>query len=214
MLEVVSDADTAPSPDASLEIKVHPADSIFGPAPLKDSEKASARKEDHFFGRLLRYIARAAVVAFLCALAWTGGAYYSHSRLPFNLMKSIQTSGTQQDSQRDEVVGAVRQMAEEISALKSSLDSKGVAQVATQPITDPAIANLTGQTNKLEAEFTTKLSQINDRLASIEQQISASHTALASRLPTHHKRVGHTHDAFDPSQDPSAPGAPRALGAQ
>jgi hypothetical protein len=221
--KVISGADTPPlPPDATApEIEVQPADAILGRVPLKDTEKTSARQVAPFFIRLLRYSARTAVVACLCGLAWAGGVYYSLGHSPFDLVKARRAAEVQQSPQRDDMVSAVRQMAEEIRALKTSVDGRGVAQDAdqknqlnsVQTTTGATIADLMGRVDKLDAEFTTKLSQVNEQLTSIEQQISASHATLISQAQPPHKRAKHSHDAFDPSRDPNAPGAPRPLGA-
>lgn len=221
--KVISGADTPPlPPDATApEIKVQPADAILGRIPFKDTEKASTRQVTPFFVRLLRFGARTAVVACLCGLAWAGGVYYSLGHSPFGLVKSSRAPEVQQSPQRDDMVSAVRQMAEEMRALKTSIDGRGVAQDAgqknqlssAQTTTAATIADLMGRIDKLDAEFASKLSQVNEQLTSIEKQISASHATLASRAQPPQKRAQHPHDAFDPSRDPNAPGAPRPLGA-
>jgi hypothetical protein len=220
---------TTLSPDSTaLDIKVQPADAILKTVPLKDSEKASARRASPIFRRFLRYGARTMAVFCLCGLAWVGGAYYSRGRSPLDVLKRNGASAVLQGSERDELVSAVRQMTEEIRALKTSVEGLGVAQEAgatnakngeslknqldsVQTETKTAIASLAGQVDKLGAESTTKLSQVNEQLASIEQQIAAPRAALASRGQPPHKHE-HPHDAFDPSRDPAAPGAPRELG--
>jgi hypothetical protein len=106
MLEVVSNAGPAPASPASLppplppssdatplELKVEPADAIFGPAPLKDfgsaplkdfgsapqrengTEEAAPGRVASFFGRLFRFVVRTTAVVLLCALAWAAGTF-------------------------------------------------------------------------------------------------------------------------------------------
>lgn len=214
--EVVSGADAVPVPPGSSapEIKVEPADAILRFAPPKDDEKVSTRKGSSVFGRLLRLGARMAAVACLCGAAWAAGAYYSGGHSPLEFLKPSRASDVQQSPERDEIVRSMAQMAEEIRALKASVEGRSVAQDAgVESATRAAIADLASRVDKLEAESTTKLSRVNEQLASIEQQIAASYAALASRGRTPHKRVEHPRDAFDPTKDPSAPGAPRPLGA-
>jgi hypothetical protein len=230
--EAVSGADIVPVPPDSTtpEIKVHPADAIRF-VPLKDSETDSTRKVSPVFGRLLRYGARIAAVACLCGLAWAGGAYYRLGRSPLELMKPGPASEVKQSPEHDEIVRAMAQMAEEIRVLKASVERRAVSQDASvedarsresvksqldsvQTMTGTAMADLASRVAKLETESTTKLSRVNEQLASIEQQIAASYAALAARGQPPHKRVAHLHDAFDPSRDPTAPGAPRPLGAR
>jgi hypothetical protein len=145
------------------------------------------------------------LTAALCGLAWAAGAYYSSGHLPFDLLKWSGAAQVQQSTERDEM----RQMADDIRALKSSVGDKGAAPVQTTA--GAATADLGARLDKLEADLTTKLSQVNDRLASIEQKISAPHPASVSRATSHPKHE-HLHDAFNPAQDPNAVGAPRPLG--
>jgi hypothetical protein len=239
MLELhdVSSADTASVPSDStirekpnsnnLEIKVEPADAIPRSAPPKDTEKASTRKVSPFFRHLLRYGARTAAITCLLVLAWAGGAYYSLGPLPLDLMKPSRASEVPQSSERDEMVRAVRQMTEEISALKTRVRGMAVTQNAGMEKANngeslknkldsmqTTIADLARRVDKLESESTAKLSQINEQLTSIEQKIAASRVALASRNRPPRKHAKHLHDAFDPTRDPAAPGAPRPLGAR
>lgn len=230
-------ADTAPPPSdaAPLEIKVEPADAIFGSLPPKDlgsippeeTEKTSTPRIVPLFVRFLRFAARTAVVAFLCALAWAMGAYYSRGHSSVDLTRASQTAQVQQSPVHDGVASAMQQMADEIRALKTSVDGHDAAQDAdlaslkknapdpAQHATGAAAADLAGRIDKLETDLTTSLSQVNQRLASIEQQMSASHAAaLAARRQLARRHAEHVHDAFDPSQDPAAPGAPRPLGAR
>ncbi len=217
MLEVVSDANTPPPPESTaLDLKVQPGDAIFGSAPPKDTEKGSTRK----VRRLWRYGAGISTVALLCALAWAGGAYYSHGHLPIDLVTSSQGPQAQEGPTHDEVASAIRQMAEEIRALKTSAvgGAQGIGQInqtdhpdSAQTTSGATINDLVGRVDKLESEFTTRIEKVDEQLSSIQQQISASHLALGSRGQASRKHV-HLHDAFDPSRDPSAPGTPRPLG--
>ncbi|REF84074.1 hypothetical protein DES32_2919 [Methylovirgula ligni] len=217
MLEVVSDANTPPPPESTaLDLKVQPGDAIFGSAPPKDTERGSTRKAR----RLWRYGAGISTVALLCALAWAAGAYYSHGHLPIDFMSSSQGPQAQEGPTHDEVASAIRQMAEEIHALKASTvgGAQGIGQASqdhpdSAPTTSGATINdLIGRVDKLESEFTTRIEKVDEQLSSIQQQISASHLVLASRIQASRKHV-HLHDAFDPSRDPTAPGTPRPLGA-
>ena len=183
-----------------MQIKIEPGDALFGPGADKGSQKAS--RGPSLFGRLL-------LTAVLCGLAWAGGAYYASGHLPFDLMKWSPGYQAQQATERDEMASTLRQMAEDIRALKASVDDKQAAPVQTT--TGATITDLGARLDKLEADITSKLSQVNDRLATIEQQIAASHVASVSRAPAHAKHVEH-HDAFNPALDPNAPGAPRPLG--
>jgi hypothetical protein len=224
-----------PPDSTALEIKVQPADAIFGSAPLKDAEKVSAPGTSSFFGRLLRYGSRTVAVACLCGLAWAGGRYYSLGHWPRLAMRSIPAAEVQQSPERDETASTVRQMAEEIRALKTSVEGMGRQDAGAenaktagntgdqeslksqldsmQAATKAAIADLAARIDKLEADSATKLSQVSEQLDGIEHHIAPppAPAAVASRTPPPHKRV-HLHDAFDPSRDPAALGAPHPLG--
>lgn len=207
-----------PPETAPLEIKVQPADTRFGPVLPTNAEKASAPS---LFIRVLRNGARAVSVVFLCAFAWAAGAYYAHGRLPVGLMKSSDTPQLTQSPPHDDITAAMQRMSDQISALKAEVDSRGAAPDAgaktqlesAHAATGTAIADLSGKVDKLETDFTAKLSQIDDRLANIEKQMSAPRAALALREHSPRRHAGHLlHDAFNPAADPAAPGAPRPLG--
>jgi flagellar biosynthesis/type III secretory pathway protein FliH len=230
--EAVPEANTATAspPDTTIpEIKAQAADAIFGPVPLKNTEEESTRRAPPLFERLLRYGPRATVAACLCGLAWVGGSYYSLGYSPFDAMKPNRATEVQQNAEHDEMLSTVREMAEEIRALKTSVEAIGTAQGAgaagarnleslktqfysVQTKTGDAIADLAGRVEKLESESTAKLSQLSEQLDTVEHQIATPHAASASAGPPLRKRVEHPHDAFDPSRDPTARGAPRPLG--
>jgi hypothetical protein len=217
------DAHSLPPDVAAPEIRLQPADAMPGRVPVRDAEKASTRQATPFFARLARNVLRAVVIVSLCALAWAAGAYYSLGHSPFAAATSSQALAVQPSAQHDDMVSAMRQMTDEVRALKADADGRSAAQAADQknPLnsvqapTGVTIADLAGKVDRLDAELTARLSQVNEQIASLEQKISAAHTALASRVPVPHKHPKHLlHDAFDPSREPSAPGAPHPLGAQ
>jgi hypothetical protein len=213
--EAVSGADTATLPPGSAapEIKVEPADAILRFVPPKGDAKVSKRKEASVSGALLRFAMLMIAVACLGGVTWAAGAYYFGGRSPFEFLKSSRATNLQQSPERDEMIRAMTQMAEEIRALKASVEGKSVAPGAGVDSTArAAIADLARRVDKLEAESTAKLSSITEQLATIEQQLAVSHSALASKAQTPRKRTEHPHDAFDPNKDPTAPGAPLPLG--
>jgi hypothetical protein len=229
--DAIPAADRAPvSPEATkLAIKVQADDAILQHAPIKetqDTEISSApRSAPGFFGRVVRSVARVAVIASLCAMAWIGGTYYSTANLPHNGFVKASVADVPQNPAHDDLAALVQQMSDEMRALKASVDSRSAASAAAgtntgsqngqmdliQGKTDAAIAALGGRMDKLEADFTTQLSQIDGKLAGIEQKISTQRAALAARGSAIHKHA-HLHDAFNPSQEPGAPGAPHPLG--
>lgn len=202
-------------PDAAApEIKIKPSD-VFGHPPRKDADEVPKRQGASFFVRVLRFGANTAIVAGLCALAWAAGAYYSTGRSPFDVAKSAPALAAQPNAQHDAMLNAMHQMTDEMRALKANVAQDAGQKAPLNSAPAPAgatTADLMGRIDKLDAEFTAKLSQVDQRLASIEQQMAASHAALVARVAAAHKHPKHLHDAFDPSQDPGAPGAPRPLG--
>jgi hypothetical protein len=229
-----SDKPTALPEAKTLEIKVQPTDAIgapkvqpseavSGPAPVKNPEAVAISKKPSFFGRVVRFTARATAVVALCGVAWGAGAFYASGHLPLHFLKASHAATAVQSPGHDELLSTVRQMGEEIRALKASVDSKSAtpdaaaASVQGQQASGPTTADLVGRVDKLESDLTSKLSQVNEQLASIQQQLAASHVAaahpaVATRAPARPKRVERYHDAFDPTHDPAAPGAPRPLG--
>lgn len=206
-----------PQGAAPMEIKLQPADAIPGGAPPKDIEKTPTEKRPSLFGRLLRFVTRTAAVACLCAIAWAAGAIYSKGHLPLFQLR--------QSPSHDAMASSMRQMSDEIRALKASVDSKAAAQGAdaaspqtqandanSTQATRTAITDLTSRIDKLQSDLTAGLSKVDERLAAIEQHNSASHPAVASHAKAAHKHPHHFHDAFDPSEHPRAVGAPRPLG--
>ena len=131
-----------PAATAPLEINVKSADTIFGAAPPKDVEKAPAQRESSFFGNLARGGARLAGVAFLCALAWGAGAYYSRGHLPAGLLNFAQGSQALQSPARDDLASSVRQMSEELRALKASVDGREATQNPAPAASGPRLAIL------------------------------------------------------------------------
>jgi hypothetical protein len=219
--DAIPAADRAPvSPEATkLAIKVQADDAILQHAPIKETQEtensSAPRSAPGFLGRVVRSVVRVAIIACLCAMAWVGGTYYSTANLPHNVVKDS-LADVPQNPAHDDLAALVQQMAEELRALKASVDSRSAApdaagKSADQGKTDAAIAALGGRMDKLEADFTTQLSQIDGKLAGIEQKISTQRAALAARGSAIHKHA-HLHDAFNPSQEPGAPGAPHPLG--
>ena len=227
----LNEAERASSSAAAkpLELKVERADFMRAPVPPKEPEKASAPKPPSLFKRALRFGVRTVGVACLCGLAFAAGAYYSQRHSLPEFLKPSQAAEVPQNADNVALAGAVRQMGDDIRALKTSVEALNAAQAAgaqnirspevaagqpeaAQTATGAAIAELSGRVGRLEADSSTKLSQMNEQLASIERHMAAARAPAAARPAPPHKRE-HPHDAFDPSRDPGAPGAPRPLGA-
>ena len=123
-------------------------------------------------------------------------------------------------------------MAEDIRALKANVEALHAAQSlsakdatgleglktrldAVRTETGASIAELAGKVQQMQRESAAILSQFIERLDRIELQIAARRAAAVSAsagAPPRIRARGGRHDAFDPSQHPTAPGAPRSLG--
>jgi hypothetical protein len=216
-----------PPNKAAPQIKLQPVDGILGHAPLRDhrpprdSESAPARQAAST--GLLRLTGRVAAAAVFCGLGWAAGAYYSHGHSSFDAVKASVAPDGPQSPQGGDIAGTMRQMAEDLRALKTRVDEKNAAPDAApkKPLNSaqtPAgttIADVMGRVDKLDAGLTAKLSQIDERLMSLEQQSPAPRATTVARAQPPQKRVKpHLHDAFDPSKDPNAPGVPRPFGSR
>jgi hypothetical protein len=220
-IPVASAAASSPPDGDVLEIRARAADAIVVPPSFKKIEAASVRRA------LLSYGPHAALATCLFGFAWVGGSYFS---------SPVRTLVPQESVESAEVGRTAQKMAEEVRALKANVEAMHAAQslsakdaialgnlktrldtVKTE--TSAAIAEVAGKVERLQRETAAKLSQVSERFDRIEHQIatvlaaasvadaSASGAAIARK-----RAQGGRGDAFDPSQNPTAPGAPRPLG--
>ena len=220
--EAVAEANEAAPPDAPiLKIRARAADSILGSASFETIDAASARRWLFLFEPLLRYGPRAALAAGLVGFAGVAGAYFSGGQLPFSarMPQPASIDGPQPGGERAEILRMVHQMADEIRTLKARVEAAHAqspnAKEATaleglkarldavKTETGAEIAELAGKVDRLQRELTTKLAKASERFNRPDHR-GAVPGAAATKAP----RV----DAFDPSQNPDAPGAPRPLG--
>jgi hypothetical protein len=182
------------------EIRAHADDAIFGPMPVNKADEGSARSASLLFRRLLGYGLHAALVACLAGFLWLAGLYFSSDQPSHFVRKllSLWALAPQESAEHAETSRTVQKMAEEIRALKAD--------------------ELAGKVEQLERESAAKLSQIYERFDRIEHPIAPPTTASPAAAPESGANVaknrarGKRHDAFDPSQNLNAPGAPRPLG--
>ena len=228
-------AAAASPPDANvLEIRASAADAILGSASFQKAEAATARRLPPLFERLLTYGPRAALAACLFGFAGVAGAYFSGGRLPFYAMKPqpAWTDGSQPSVERAEILRSVQKMADEIRALKARVEAMHATQSlsakdataleglkarldAVKTETGAEIAELAGKVERMQREFT----QVSERFDRVDHRVAAPlataapAAASASGAAVAHKQTKNRRgDAFDPSQNPGAPGAPRPLG--
>ena len=210
--EAVAEANAASPPDAPiLKIRARAADSILG----------SASFETAGHERLLRFGPRAALAASLVGFMGVAGAYFSGGQLPFSARTPQPASldGQQPGDERAEILRMVHQMADEIRALKARVEAVHAQSTsakeataleglkarlgAVKTETGAEIAELAGKVNRLQSEVTTKLAKASERFDRRDNR-GAVPRAAATKAPRG--------DAFDASQNPGAPGAPRPLG--
>ena len=195
--------------------------SILGSASFETADAASARRWPFLLEPLLRYGPRAALAAGLVGFAGVAGAYFSGGQLPFSarMPQPASIDGPQPGGERAEILRMVHQMADEIRTLKArveavhaqspsakeatALEGLKARLDAVKTDTGAEIAELAGKVDRLQRELTTKLAKANERFDRPDHR-GAVPRAAATKAP----RV----DAFDPSQYPGAPGAPRPLG--
>jgi TolA-binding protein len=211
------------------------------PPKINEAENPKPKKPSRI-GRALRFGFRTVlVVACLGGVAWAVETYYPVSDGMLAALTPHRIANVQSVAANDDTSATIKEMAEEIRSLKASVDTlnaaqgKGTANVAdrntlqtqldtVQTTTSAALADLVSRVDKLEADSNAKLSQIGEQLDGIEHRIPAQRSAAttsaapprsattAFAAQQQRKRVAHVHDAFDPSRDPTAPGAPRPLG--
>src|SRR5262245_3553792 len=236
--EAVTDVrQTVPPSDGNCaEIRPRPDDAIIAPASVSTAEVGPAQRRP-LIERLSAYGRHAALVACLFGLAWLAGAYVSANQ-PLQYIREIwpfRSAPSQESLELAEMRRMVQDMAEEIRALKadvaamrapqglSAKDAAALESLTTQVSagkaeTGAAIAGLGGKIDQMERELAAKLSQIDEKFDHLERPIASSSAAPPTadeglgRAPTRNRSRGARGDAFDPSQNPGAPGAPRPLG--
>ena len=216
--EAAAEANEASPPDAPiLKIRARAADSILGSASFETIDAASARRWPFLFEPLLRYGPRAALAASLVGFAGVAGAYFSGGQLPFSarMPQPASIDGPQPGGERAEILRMVHQMADEIRDLKGRVEAVHAQSTSAKEAAaleglkarldaeKTETGALAGKVDRLQREITTKLANASERLDRPNHR-SAVPRAAATKAPRG--------DAFDPSQNPGAPGAPRPLG--
>jgi hypothetical protein len=231
-------AAAVPLPDPNVpEIRARADDAIIGPIPVTKDNEGSARRAPPLFERLLGFGPYAALVACLVGFGWLAGSYFSDDQPSYYVKKlwALWTVAPQESVEHAETIRTAQKMAEELRALKADVEAMHAAQslnakdtaalegLSTQlnlikTETSAAIAGLVSRVEQLERESAAKLSQIYERLDRIEHPIAAPTAASIAAASESGATVGRKrahgkrHDAFEPSQNPNAPGVPRPLG--
>jgi hypothetical protein len=215
----------APPDEDVLEIRARAADAILGPAHFKRAEAATGRASA-LLERPLAYGRYAALAACLFGFAWMGQSYFS---------SPARTVAQQESVENARAAHAAQKITEEIRAFKGDVEAIHAAQSpsakdaaalggmnphldAANTATTAAVAEAAGKVEHLQRESAAMRSKVIERFDRIGDKIAALLAAApvadrsASAAPVVRKRAQGGHDAFDPSQNPTAPGAPRSLG--
>ncbi len=208
----VAEANEVSPPDAPiLKIRAHAADSIIGSASFETVGQDSGRRWPFLFARLPRFGPRAVLAASLVGFAGVAGTYFSGGQLLFfaRTPRPASLDGQQPGGERTEILRMVHQMADEIRDLKDTVEA-----VHAQGTSAKEAAALEGLKARLDAEKT-ETGTLAGKVDRLQREIT---TKLTNR-PNHRSAVPRATptkaprgDAFDPSQNPDAPGAPRPLG--
>lgn len=219
------------------DIKVGAADATFGSTSFTKPEAVFTREPPPLLKRLLTFAPRAALAASVSGFAWVTGSYFFGGQSPFYAMKPqpSPTVTAQESAERAELLHMKQKITEDIRALQARVEAMPAARSlkardatsvedlkrrldAMKRETGAAIADLAGKIEQMQRETTAKLSQVSDQRNQTERQI-APPPAASSRAAASELAVGtipkqtrkRRDDAFDPSQYPDAPGAPRPL---
>jgi hypothetical protein len=222
----VSAIAASPPDEDVLEIRARAEDAILGPAHFKRAE-AATRRASAVLESPLAYGRYAALAACLFGFAWMGHSYFS---------SPARTVAQQESAENARATHASQKMAEEVRALKAKVEAMHAAQgpgandaaaLGMNPhldtantATNAAVAEAAGKVEHLkrESESAATRSKVSERFDRIGDKVAALLAAApvaersASEAPVVRKRAQRAHDAFDPSQNPTAPGAPRSLG--
>jgi hypothetical protein len=215
-------AAAAPPDEDVPEIGVLAADATVGPSTCKKIETAPA-----LVAGLLHYGPHAALTAWMIAVVWTVGSHFVGPARTVDQQESVRSADTGHAAQK---------MAEDLHAQEADVEDMRAAQIlsakvatglgSTKPRLDSAkteinaaIPEASGRVEHLRSKSAEKLPKTTERVDRIGLKIAALLAAApvddhsVSAAPVVRKRAqGGRGDAFDPSRNPNAPGAPRPLG--
>ena len=172
-------------------------------------------------GGLWRYGPHAALAAWIIAVAWMAGSHFDHP---------VRTVGQQEGAQSAEMSRVAQNVAKarvEPSAAQTPSTKDTTGPGDTKPGLEAAkiemsggLPEASGKVERLRPKFSEKASKASQRFDRIGLEIAA---LLATAAPAADRSIAAApiarrqarsvrHDAFDPSLNPTAPGAPRPLG--
>jgi hypothetical protein len=185
---------------------------MLGRISFQKPEASSVRRLPPLFECLFSYGPHAALAACLFGFVWVAASYFSGGQLPFYVMKPglVQTVVPQESVELADMLRTAQKMAEDIRVLKANVEAMHAAH--------SAIAELAGKVEHMQRDSAAQLSHFIERFDRMEHQIAAvaaaphgADSVLKTAVARKQARGGRR-GAFDPSQNPTAPGAPRPLG--
>jgi hypothetical protein len=225
--EAVPWVSAAAADEDALEIAPRPADAILGAAPARKSKAVLPRSAPALGARLFMYGPHAALTACLIGAALLVGSHLV-ARAPVAVQQeSVQSAETGQTAQKMAEEPPAQRADLEAMRAAQSLSTKDVTSLGnTQPRLDAAkteisagIGEASGRVGRLRPKSAENAPKASERLDRIGLEIAALLAATPvgdrsmSAAPVARKRApGGRGDAFDPSENPTAPGAPRPLG--
>jgi len=203
-------------------------DAILDPVLCKKSEAVSGRSAPALAARLLNYGPHAALTAWLFGAACLVGSYFVGPAPTVVKQESVQSA---------EMGPRAQKMAEEPHAQNANVEAMRAAQsLSTKDVagpgstkprleaakteSSPATADVSGKLEHLRPKSAEKPLRVSQRVDRVGLKIAAllasgpvaAHSVSPAPVPSKRAKVARG-DAFDPSQHPDAPGAPRPLGA-
>jgi hypothetical protein len=176
---------------------------------------------------LLRYGPHAALAAWIIAVAWMAGSHFD---------RPVRTVVQQESAQGAEMSRVAQNVAEDPHAQKARVEPSAAQTLSTKDATGPrgtklgpeaakiemsgGLSEASGKVERLRPKSSEKASKASERFDRIGLEIAALLAAAApaadrsiAAVPIARRQArGVRHDAFDPSLNPTAPGAPRPLG--
>jgi hypothetical protein len=212
--EAVAEANAASPLDAPfLKIRARAADSILGCASFETVGEDSGRRWPFLLEHLLRFGPRAALAAGLVGFAGVAGAYFSGGHLPFfaRTPQPASIDGPQPGGEQTEILRTVQQMADEIRILKARVEALHAQSPSAKEAT--ALEGLKTRLDGVRTETGAEIAELAGKVDRLQHELTARLARVSERFdrPDHRAAVPRG-DAFDPSQNPGAPRAPRPLG--
>jgi hypothetical protein len=176
---------------------------------------------------LWRYGPHAALAAWMIAVAWMAGSQFD---------PPVRTVVQQEGAQGAEMSRVAQNVAKDQHALKARVEPSAAQTLSTKDATGPGdtkpgleaakiemsggLPEASGKVERLRPKSSEKASKASERFDRIGLEIAA---LLATAAPAADRSIAAApiarrqarsvrHDAFDPSLNPTAPGAPRPLG--